>query len=159
MNFNSIGFAPKLTNCFQTWNMLVPKAHGQAAPTQATQYTPRIWQNSQISFLPSQNSSWGARQEKNIKKRKIGCMLTFRLHWFLLLSSGKNHILHFPGKPSPSLSKQAAFLLLFLPKPSSVHRSASTHTQGTKQGRLCSPVSHPGSSALLQNEARVQTST
>lgn len=70
MNFNSIGFAPKLTNCFQTWNMLVPKAHGQAAPTQATQYTPRIWQNSQISFLPSQTSPWGARQEKNIKKRK-----------------------------------------------------------------------------------------
>lgn len=102
----------------------------------------------------------GVQGKKKISRReKIGCTLTFRLHWFLLQSYGKNHILHFPGKPSPSLSKQAAFLLLFLPKPSSVHRSASTHTQGINQGRLCSPVSHPGSSALLQNEAYVQTST
>lgn len=71
--FNSISFAPKLTNCFQAHNMLVPKAHGQTSPTQATQYTPRLQQYSLVSFFPSQTSSWDARWKGS---KSAGCLLS-----------------------------------------------------------------------------------
>lgn len=138
-NFNSISFAPKLTNCFQVQNMLVPNAHGQSAPTQATKYTPRVQQNSLVSFFCSPNFT--LRCKGKIRK---GNQLDVYFLLFLLQSSGKYNILHFPGKISPSLSEETAFLLLFLRKPSRMHRFASIHAAGYRPGQTLVSGFTPG---------------
>lgn len=161
--FNSISFAPKLTNCFQACNMLVPKAHGQTSPTQATQYTPRVQQYSLVSFFSFPNFTLGCK----VERKRISWMLAFRLHLFLLQSSGQNNILYFPvfqERLVQAWAKRLRFYCFSYPSQAACIDLHPYVLQGIDLRTLYSLASYLGSSAselaaLLQNEAQVQTST
>lgn len=129
--------------------------------SEATQYTLHIHQNILLGFLLSQ--TWSVKGKKK-SGREISWMLTCRLHLLLLQSSGQNNSPSFPSRTSLSLSKEDAFLLTFLPKPSSMHWSASLCAAGYWPESTQLSAFTPGSlskqlSALLQSKAWVQSNT